>query len=92
MDAADHEPDAGARCMSRDKTQGGLPLEHRRLGRAEGPDLEEVIHHPDRVETGVIGGARNSRQRRTDLGRATGPGELVDLEAELHEGIVPRLV
>jgi len=26
MDAADHEPDAGTRCMSREKTEGGLTL------------------------------------------------------------------
>ena len=84
MDAADHEADARALGVGGDEAERGLSLEHRRLGRAEAADLEEVVHDPDRVEADVVGGARHARERRTDRGRAAGPGELVDLKAELH--------
>src|SRR5690606_5610142 len=51
-------------------------------------DLEEVVHDPDRVEAHLVGGPRDAGQGRPDLGRPTGPGELVDLEAELHGALI----
>ena len=84
MDAADHQAESRALGVGRDEAERRLPLEHRRLRRAEASDLEEVVHDPDRVEAGVVGGARHARERGTDGLRAAGPGELVDLEPELH--------
>ena len=43
-----------------------------------------MVHHPDRVEAGVVGGPHDARQRRRRSRRAAGPRERGDLEAELH--------
>ena len=84
VDAPDHEADARPLGVGGNEAERGLALEHRRLGRAAAANLEEVVHDPDRVEADVVGSARHARQRRTDGGRAAGPGEVVDLEPEPH--------
>ena len=55
MDAADHQPEAGARRVGGDEAERRPALEHRLLGRPDAADLEEVVHHPDDVEAGVLG-------------------------------------
>ena len=40
---------------------------------ADAPDLEEVVHDPDRVEADVVGLAGDAGERRADLGVAAGP-------------------
>ena len=90
VDPADHQAESRAFGVGRDEAERRLPLEHRRLGRAEASDLEEVVHDPDRVEAGVVRGARHARERGADGLRAAGPGELVDLEPELHAHMLPR--
>jgi hypothetical protein len=54
------------------------------LRRPDRPDLEEVIHHGEEVEPGVIGRARDGRQVRTEPGRPAREREVRDLYADLH--------
>ncbi len=90
VDPADHESQARPLAVRRHEAERGLALEHRRLWRPVAADLEEMVHDPDRVEAGIIGGPHDPREGRADGSRTAGPGELVDLESELHRDMVPR--
>ena len=59
-------------------------LEHLVLGRAEVPDLPDVVHHADPVETDVLRGGRDALEIARELGRPARPGEVTDVQAELH--------
>ena len=84
MDAADHQAEAGAFRERGHEPERRPALEHRVLDRPDAPDLEEMVHDPDRIEADVIGLADDLGEGRADGGRAAGPGEGADLEAELH--------
>ena len=60
---------------ARDEAQGGVALEHRLLRSPDDLDLEEVVHHPDAGEAGLIGGPRDPRQARSDGAGRPLPGE-----------------
>ena len=42
----------------RQRAEGRVGLEHLELGRAQHRQLPEVVHHPHRVEAGLLGGPR----------------------------------
>ena len=84
VDAADHESEARPARVGGQEAEGRPALEHRVLGRPEAADLEEVVHDPDGVEAGVVGGARDAGEGRPDRRRAAGVVEAVQLEADLH--------
>ena len=66
MDSADHQAQPGAVEVGGHEREGGLAVEHRRLRWPDAADLEEVVHHPDRVEAGVIRGSDDPGQGRPD--------------------------
>src|SRR4029077_1420941 len=82
--AGHHRAELGARGHSRDEGEGGIALENVVMLRSVHPDLPEVVHHPDGIEAGLVGGPRNLAQRAAKLGRAAGPGEVTDRESDLH--------
>ena len=84
VDAADHQAEAGASGVRGHEAERGPALEHRLLDLADAPDLEEMVHHPDRIEADVVGVADDLGECRGDRLGAAGPRERVDLEAELH--------
>lgn len=67
--------------------QGGVALQHGRVGGAEhGFELEEVVHHPHRVQPGMIGGLADGPQRGRNGRIAARPGEVGYLDADSHDG------
>ena len=84
MDAADHESQPRPLGMGGHEAEGRHPLQHGGFRRPAAADLEEVVHHPDRVEPGLVGRLHDASQGWTDGGSAAGPGERVDLQPELH--------
>ncbi len=84
MDAADHEPEPGARRVGGQVAERRPALEHRIGRRTDATDLEEVVHDPDRVEADVVGDAGDAGEGRPDRRRSTGEVERGDLQAELH--------
>jgi hypothetical protein len=70
--------------VRREEPERSHALEHRLLDPADTPDLEEMVHDPDRVEADIVGLARDAGERRPDLGVPAGPRERVDLDADLH--------
>src|ERR1700686_599615 len=61
-----------------------IAFEHLVVFGAVHPDLPEVVHHPDGVEAGVVRGAGNLAERAPEFGRSYGPGEVSDIESDLH--------
>src|SRR5439155_24489886 len=49
------------------------------------PDLPEVIHNRDRLETSMVGRARDLCEGRAQLRRTARPGEIRNVQSELHE-------
>src|SRR6185369_2613053 len=84
VDAADHQSDARPFRVGADESEGRPALEHRLVDRAHAPDLEEVVHDPDRIEADIVGGPDDPlevpRQRRCPARK----GERGDLQAKLH--------
>src|SRR5918998_4874500 len=58
-----------------------IALEHGFLGFAHPPDLEEVIHHPDACEAGLVGGLSDFCQLRSDRTWGVGPSEAWNLQS-----------
>ena len=52
----------------------GVALEHVLLGGAEPGDLEEVVHHPEAVEAGVLGALGDVAEGRAE--RSGPPGQV----------------
>ena len=50
----------------------------------DGRDLHDVVHHRDRREPDLLGGAGDGAEAGRELGGATWPGPPADLEAEAH--------
>src|SRR6185503_7654535 len=84
VDAADHETEPGALRLRRQESERGPAFEHRLLGRPDAPDLEEMVHDPDRIEADVVRLPSDPAEGRADGFGAAGPGERGDLEADLH--------
>src|SRR5690606_27628496 len=68
----------------------GVALQHRLLRGAHPADLEEVVHHPQRVEARLVRLAGRPAEDRADPLRSAGEGEAGDLKADAHG--VPLLV
>src|SRR4051794_24603485 len=84
VDATDHQSEARAGRVRSHEPERRPAFEHRLFRPAVAPDLEEMVHDPDRIEAGVVGRADDVREGRTDRFGAARPRERVDLEAELH--------
>ncbi len=84
MDAADHQPDAGALRVRGDEPECRPALEHRLLRPAHAADLEQVVHDPDRVEADIVRSAHDPLEVTGELRRAAGERERRNLQAELH--------
>jgi hypothetical protein len=82
--AADHQPERRVSGMCGHVAEGRPAFEHRVLGRADAPDLEEVVHDPERVEAGRVGRLDDARQGGADGGSAAGPGERGNLQPDFH--------
>jgi hypothetical protein len=67
----------------REVAQGGVALEHVHLGRPVDGNLEEMVHHPDAVETAGIGRLHDILQDARDR-RGAGIGESRDLQSDAH--------
>ena len=89
VDSADHEAERGALGMRGHEGQRRPAFEHRLLRLPDAADLEEVVHHPERVEG--VGRLCDVGQGWTDCGVAAGPAERRDLETDLH-GMPQRVV
>jgi hypothetical protein len=61
-----------------------VTLQHLVLRRADVLDLEEVVHHPQRVEPRVVGGLRHCGELRAEMGGSGRPTEVADCQANLH--------
>ena len=85
-DARDHGAQPGPRGLSGQERERAVAFQHLPLRRAVHADLEEMIHHPDRIEAGRVRGPADGRQRRTEPLRSARPGEIGDAEADLHRG------
>ena len=66
VDAADHEAEPRPLRVRGHEPERRQALEHRLLGAADAPDLEEVVHDPDRVEAGLVGVADDAGERGAD--------------------------
>ena len=75
MDAADHEPERGVFRVGGHVAQSRPALEHGILDGTNAPDLVMVIHDPQGVEAGAVGGFNYPRQGPADRGIAARPGE-----------------
>src|SRR6185436_18216215 len=84
VDAADHQPEASPGRVGGKEPKGGPALEHRLIDLADTPDLEEMVHHPDRIEPDIIRLTSNAGEGRTDRFGPAGPRERRDLDADLH--------
>src|SRR4029077_18280962 len=67
-----------------EETQRGIGLQHLVLGRAEMPDLPDVVHHADAVYPRLLGTPGYLTQPRAQLGRPAVPGEIRYVQAHLH--------
>ena len=83
-DAVDERAEAGRR------RGGGEEAERRRaLGDvlplpADRRDLHDVVHHRDRREADLLGGAGDGAEAGRELGGAAGPATAAELQAEAH--------
>jgi hypothetical protein len=64
--------------------EGGVGLEHALLGRAHRTDLPEVVHDGQAGNPAGLGLAGEAPQRRCELRRAAVPGEIGDVESQVH--------
>ena len=72
VDPTDHQAKACPLRERREVAERGPALQHRLLGAADDPDLEEVVHHPDGVEPGIVGLAGNAGEGGADGGSPPG--------------------
>jgi hypothetical protein len=66
------------------EAQRGVSLQHLVLGGTDRSDLEEMVHQHDVLEASVVCGAGHGGQRRAELFRVAGPGEIRNLKSEFH--------
>ena len=62
VDATDHQAEPRALRVRGHEPERGPALEHRLLDLADAPDLEEMVHDPDRIEADVVGLADDARR------------------------------
>ena len=64
--------------------EGRVGLEHALLGRPHRTDLPEMVHDGQAGDPAGLGLAGETAQRRSQLGPASVPGEVGDVEAKVH--------
>ncbi len=85
VDAGDQGSEPDPLGDSGEVREGGVALEHGVVGGADHRlQLEEVVHHPDRVKPRSVGCLADGSQRRSDSRITTRPGEVGDLNTRLH--------
>ena len=84
VDAADHQPETRPFGLGGHEPERRPALEHRVLDRTDAPDLEEVVHDPERIEADLVGLAHDVAEGRADGRGPARPGERCDLEPDLH--------
>ena len=82
--AGDQGQQFGPRRVRGQVAERGVGLEHLVIDRADRLDLEEVVHHGEELEAGVVRGAGHGSQVRPEPGRAARRGEVWDLQSDLH--------
>ena len=70
--------------MGSQEAEGAVALEHWVPRLADHPDLEEVVHHPEAREAGLVGGPPDLRQLRSYRGGGVGPSEARNLQSYAH--------
>src|ERR671913_493251 len=70
------------------EVEGAVALEHGFVNFADHPDLEEVVHHPEAREAGLVSGPADLRQLRSYRGGGVGPSETRNLQSYAHLGIL----
>ena len=76
MDPGDEGHQLGPLGVRGQEPERRVRLEHLVLWRADTPDLKEVVHHADRIESGVVCRAGDRGQRRPQLRWAARPREV----------------
>ena len=85
----DERAQADGRRAPRKEPESRVALEHVLPVPADRRDLQEVVHHPEAGETGLVRGRGDVRQPGGALGRPAGPAEAGDLKSELERALVP---
>src|SRR5437762_3419346 len=83
-DARHHGAEFRSLGHRRNVAERAVAFEHLVVFRAVHADLPEVVHHPDGIETGLVRRPRNVGERAAEVGRPRRPGEISDIESELH--------
>jgi hypothetical protein len=81
------QPDAAR--ARRDEAERRVGLEHVVLDRPDHADLPDVVHHAHAVEARRLGRLGDLSQAGPELVRAARPGEVGDVQAELHARNLP---
>jgi hypothetical protein len=84
--AGDDGEQFGVFGVSGEESECRVCLEHVVFGRPDATDLEEVVHHRQVTEAGLVGRPGDSREFLSERGRAVRPGEVRNLQTEFHEG------
>src|SRR5690349_22036074 len=82
--ASDHRAQADALGFARGKRQRAPPLQHLLLFRANPANLEEMIHHPQAIESGVFCAPCDVAEGAPQLLGAAGPGKSWNLQTYAH--------
>src|SRR5438034_767041 len=85
-DARHHGAEFRSLGHRRNVAERAVAFEHLVVFRAVHADLPEVVHHPDGIETGLVRRARNVGERGAEVGRPRRPGEISDVQSDLHGG------
>src|SRR5256885_2896344 len=92
--AGHHRAELGARGDRGHVAERAVALEHVVMFGAVHADLPEVIHHPDGLETSLVGGGCDGFDGVAKLGRPRRQGEVRDAQSDLHavppkNGVIP---
>ena len=77
-------PSSSVAGLSGDEAERGVALEHRLRRAAELLHLEPVVHHRQRRQAALVGGAGHLGQGRRQGRRASRPGQVRAVDRQLH--------
>ena len=90
MHAGDHGEQLGALGVGGQEAERGVRLQHVVLRRTDAADLEEVVHHRDVAEADPVGGPGYLGEFGPERCRAVRPGEIRNLQTDVHQECPPR--